>query len=564
MAELGMVAGKIDWLPRARLVSGVVLFAYVASHLLNHALGIVSLDALEAGRVVFLGLWRNLAGTVVLYGAVVVHLVLVLYSLYRRRRLRLSRWEILQTLFGLSLPPLLALHLSATRGLHEFFGVEDSYAYVLAAIYVYDPMEGLKQAATLVIAWGHGVIGMTHWLRLKRWYPRWQPLLAALALLLPVLALAGFVSGGHEVELRLADAAWAEALAARTKGPTAEAGAWALGARDAIVAGTPALLLLLFGGRLLRALIEKRRGLVAISYPDRRQVTITPGMTVLEASRSAGIPHASVCGGRGRCSTCRVQVGDGGASLPAPSAEETRVLARVGAPPGVRLACQIRPAADLEVTPLLPPGVQPREAYGRSRRLMGTEREIAVLFADLRAFTRFAENKLPFDVVFALNQYFRAMGAAIEEAGGRVDKFIGDGVMALFGLETAPDQACRQALAAARGMAAGMDELNRLLRNDLEDPLRIGIGIHIGAVIVGEMGYAEAMSVTAIGDAVNTASRLEGMTKELGGQLVVSESVARRAGVDLSGFANREIEVRGRSEPLTVYVVPNARDLPAG
>jgi adenylate cyclase len=564
VAELGKVVGKIDWLPRARLLSGLVLFAYVASHLLNHALGIVSLDAMEAGRVVFLGLWRNPAGTVALYGAVLVHIVLVLYSLYRRRRMRLNRWEILQALFGLALPPLLALHLAATRGLNEFFGVEDSYAYVLAAIYVFDPMQGLKQAATVLVAWGHGVIGMTHWLRLKPWYPRWQPLLAALALLLPVLALAGFVSAGHEVELRLADPAWAEALAARTKGPTAEAGAWALSARDGIVAGTLLLLLLLFAGRFLRGLIEKRRGLVAISYPDRRQVTITPGMTVLEASRSAGIPHASVCGGRGRCSTCRVLLGDGGTSLPAPSAEESRVLARVGAPPGVRLACQIRPHADLEVTPLLPPGVQPREAYGRPRRLSGTEREIAVLFADLRAFTRFAENKLPFDVVFALNQYFRAMGAAIEQAGGRVDKFIGDGVMALFGLETAPDQACRQALAAARGMAAGMDELNRLLRNDLEDPLRIGIGIHIGTVIVGEMGYAEAMSVTAIGDAVNTASRLEDMTKELGGQLVVSESVARRAGVDLSGFANREIEVRGRSEPLTVYVVPNARDLPAG
>ena len=159
-------------------------------------------------------------------------------------------------------------------------------------------------------------------------------------------------------------------------------------------------------------------------------------------------------------------------------------------------------------------------------------RQVTGLFADMVGFTPLAEKLGEEKTYLVMQRLHRELNEAVHAQNGTVQEMTGDGVMALFGLETAPDQACRQALAAARGMAAGMDDLNRLLRNDLEDPLRIGIGIHIGTVIVGEMGYAETMSVTAIGDAVNTASRLEDMTKELGGQLVVSESVARRAGVD--------------------------------
>ena len=150
----------------------------------------------------------------------------------------------------------------------------------------------------------------------------------------------------------------------------------------------------------------------------------------------------------------------------------------------------------------------------------------------------------------------------MEEAGGRIDKFIGDGVMALFGLDSRPDEACRQALAAARAMGTKLEALNAALGADLEAPLRIGIGIHVGPAIVGEMGYGQATLVTAIGDAVNTASRLEAQSKTFGAQLVVSERVAERAGVDLTAFDSHEIQVRGRQEPLRVRVVADACALP--
>jgi adenylate cyclase len=155
------------------------------------------------------------------------------------------------------------------------------------------------------------------------------------------------------------------------------------------------------------------------------------------------------------------------------------------------------------------------------------------------------------------------MARAVEAAGGRVDKFIGDGVMALFGIASGPEAACRAALTAARTMSERLDELNRSLGGELDNPLRIGIGIHVGPAIVGEMGYGGAAAITAIGDAVNTASRLENLTKTYGCQLVLSEETALRAAVDLGGFPRYEIEIRGKREMLAIRTLASAGDLPA-
>jgi adenylate cyclase len=210
---------------------------------------------------------------------------------------------------------------------------------------------------------------------------------------------------------------------------------------------------------------------------------------------------------------------------------------------------------------LLPPTAGPVEAYRRQPQAHGGERYTAVLFADLRGFTSISEGKLPYDVVFLLNRYFRATGQAIEAAGGRLDKFIGDGVMAIFGLDVEAEVACRQALDAARRMGIALDELNEALSGDLDLPLRIGIGIHSGPTIVGEMGYERATQLTAIGDTVNTASRLESMTKEFKVELVISQELLDRAGVTLSEAPHHYVEIRGRQERLDVRAVKRAAEL---
>lgn len=290
---------------------------------------------------------------------------------------------------------------------------------------------------------------------------------------------------------------------------------------------------------------------------------MAPGSSILDASRQSGIPHASVCGGRGRCSTCRVRVGGGFEDLPPPSEAELKVLERVGAAPNVRLACQTRPTERVEVTPLLAPQqVSVQDAGARAAYTQGQERDIVVLFADIRGFTQISEQRLPYDVVFILNRYFAEMGAAIETSGGRIDKFIGDGIMALFGVDDSLSDGARHAVAAAKAMADNLEKLNDSLKDDLDQPLRIGIGIHGGPAIVGELGYRKTRGLTAVGDTVNTASRLETLTKDFVVQLVVSTEVAEAAGVDLSDFPIEEVAIRGREETLPVHLVKDASRLP--
>ncbi|CAN0600024.1 unnamed protein product, partial [Laminaria digitata] len=168
-------------------------------------------------------------------------------------------------------------------------------------------------------------------------------------------------------------------------------------------------------------------------------------------------PRAAVCGGRGRCSTCRIRVNGPLENLSEPDESEQKVLRRVGAAPDVRLACQTRTSSDTSVTPLLPPNATPRDGFAKSAAMQGQEQEISILFADIRGFTSFSEQKLPYDVVFLLNRYFRSMGEAIEGAGGRVDKFIGDGIMALFGVDENAQQGATSALKAAQGMSEKLD-----------------------------------------------------------------------------------------------------------
>jgi adenylate cyclase len=547
---------------RLRLASGFVLFTYVATHFLNHALGLISLPAAETGRDVFLFVWRSWIGTAVLYGSFAIHIGLALWSLFRRRTLRMHSWEWTQLVMGLAIPLLLVEHVVGTRLVHELFGTQDNYTYITLALWVWSPDKGIVQSALLLIAWVHGCIGLHYWLRLRRWYLERAPWFLVAAVVVPVLGLLGFNQLGHEIALLVNNQLLMRDTVAALKLPTREQAAEMYRVIGGFRFGFAALVLLTLLARLARILLERARGLVRLTYPGGKIVTMVPGCSVLEASRFNGIPHASVCGGRGRCSTCRVRVGRGAEHLPAPSADEQRVLQRVGAPPQVRLACQIRPTKALEVIPLLPPNASSREAFARPDHTQGSDQVIAVLFADLRAFTQFAEKRLPYDVVFVLNRYFNAMGMAIAEAGGHLDKFIGDGVMALFGTAGDPPNGARAAVNAARNMALKLQELNETLKHDLETPLRIGIGIHAGRAIIGEMGYERATTLTAIGDTVNTASRLESMTKDVKAQLVVSEAVAELGEIDLTAFPRHDLAIRGRVETLGVRAIPDAAALP--
>jgi adenylate cyclase len=548
---------------RFRLASGLVMFAYVTTHFVNHALGLVSVEVMDRELHRIYQYWASPLGSVLLYGAFTIHFSLALWALWLRRSLRMPFAEAIQIVLGFSIPFYLVDHVLNTRVADTFYGGDFGYYSTLLYVYfVADPLRGGLQLTVLVIAWIHAIIGLRFWLGVKPWYERWQPVLFAFALLLPTLAILGVLEGGRQVMTMAADPAWVAELARAHPRPAPEDVATLYQTAAWVRSGFLAALLAVLAARVARRYWERRRGVIRLTYPSSRVVQIVRGVTILEASRMAGIPHASVCGGRGRCSTCRVKVEGPMEGIPPPAPEEVKVLHRVGAAPDVRLGCQLRPHGDLRVTPLLPATARARDGFRRPDYLHGVEREIVILFGDLRAFTKLSEKKLPYDLVFLLNQYFAEMGNAVEAAGGRIDKFIGDGVMALFGLDSGAEAGCREALVAARDMALRLQNLNRALILDMPEPLRIGIGIHTGAAIVGEMGYGTAVSITAVGDSVNTASRIESLCKTYGCELVISEAVVLRAGIDLGAAPRHEIEIRGRVERLAVRTFASAADLP--
>ncbi|MBW9113284.1 adenylate/guanylate cyclase domain-containing protein [Rhizobium cauense] len=545
---------------RARLGSGLVMFLFVLLHLSNHALGLISVSVADDGRRVFLAIWRNPLGTTVFYGAVFVHVTLVLRAVYVRRSLVMPAGELAQIVLGISIPLLLMDHVIGTRIAHTLFHYRDDYETIVRLLWITSPGSGWRQIVALLAVWIHGCIGLHFWLRYRPWYDSVAALLLAVAILLPVLGILGFIEMGRTIaepayEGMVNTDRYQENLNIRYySNPEAQRQIALI--RVGLYGSFSGALLLVIAARTWRRWRE-RVDQVTVRYPGGEAIKVPRGFTVLEASRLGGLPHYSVCGGKGQCSTCRVQILSRYDDLPAPDKLEQSTLRRIKAAPDVRLACQLRPTHDLTVVPLLVAATETTLPPNTQETSPGREREITVLFCDIRHFTSLTETRLPFDIVFLLNRYFALVGNAVEKAGGRIDKFIGDGAMALFGIGNSPEEACRQAITAAAMIVRDIEKLGAELADELSRPLHIAVGVHTGPAVVGTLGYGRVRSVTAIGDTVNVASRLETAAKEFDAAIVISESVAVLSGADTAGVESREISVRGRALPLKVYVIPS-------
>lgn len=540
---------------RVRLISGLILFAFALTHFLNHAVGLISVEAMEDVQQVRLAITRSLPGGIILGAALLAHMSLALLKLARRETLRLPPWEWLQILLGLAIPFWLFPHIVNTRFANLFLDIQDRYVYELIWLW---PAKGWTHSALLLIVWMHGCLGLHFWLRLTPWYPRAFPALLSMAVLVPVLSLLGFVSAGRATRLQMDDPFFFEDIKRLTNWPDASElqslinwGSWSKYAFYCLLA----LVLLTI---IVRWIARTRIPKISVTYDPEPTVTFPGGPTLLEVSRMNNIPHISVCGGRARCSTCRVEILDGIEHLPPPEGAEAATLADIHAGPTVRLACQLRPTEPVTVNVMLRPHGRPK----KSQDAQGVERPLAVLFLDIRGFTNMSQDKLPYDVVFILNRMFAAIGQAIQQEGGWIDKYLGDGLMAVFGRDSGPEAGCQQALRAARRIDLALDKVNADLESELKEPLRIGMGIHVGPLVLGAIGHDHTAAMTVIGRTVNAAARLEAATKDMKCQVALSAEVARQAGVDLSAFETRSISVRGLDEPLDVIAVRSGRDLP--
>lgn len=548
-----------DVLQRARLVSGLILFAFAATHFLNHAAGLVSVDLMQELQEARHVVTRSLPGTLVLAGALVTHMGLALIKLARRTTLRMPPWEAMQLALGLCVPVLLLPHIVNTRIAHSLYGVKDIYLYELLKLW---PDGALLQSALLLIVWVHGCLGLHFWLRLYGPYRRMTPVLLALAIFVPVAALSGFMVAGRAVNAVAQDPATLASIKAMANWPSdrdADNLYWLRVIVRAEYLGILAIVLASLGWTWVA---RRTAPQVTVSYVGGPTVRVPEGATLLEISRMARIPHAAVCGGRARCSTCRVRIEQGGSLIAPPAFPENVTLGGIGAAANVRLACQIRPMGYLAVTRLLPAGdMEPLMADISQPEAGGVERSLVAMFVDLRGFTRLANDRLPFDTVFILNRFFEAVGAAIVDHRGHIDKFLGDGLLAVFGQQSGEAEGCRQALAAARAIDLALDDVNARLASEIGTTLQVGIGIDVGPLIQGRIGYGAAVDTTVIGPAVNVASRLEAMTKEHGLQVMVSDAVLQQAGLTAGADFSGEISVRGVEQRIAVHGFRQGRQL---
>ncbi len=540
---------------RARMYSGLVIFLYVTVHLVNHSMGLISLEVMEGLRQRVSAFNRNIVVSLTLYGALLVHTLLGFHHLLTRRSFKMSAKDWTQLVTSFALPLVLLPHMFASGYTPRFKDAQTSYKVVLDGM-----LEdgGIYFMGLFVIfVWVHGIIGITSMIKFHPVYQKYKNAFLVVSWLLPILAVLGAVTASKELATDIENnkIIMEQVYAEANIGKELEAELMQTG--DMLMVN---YLFILLGVTLFVFVLHQVRKAfrkIKITYPNGKEVRVAKGTSILEASREHRIGHVSMCGGRGRCSTCRGRVMSDIETLPPRNGIESLVAERLSLQDNVRLACQLRPTSAVEVRPLVNAPVETLTTEDRET-LCGREEEIVVMFVDLRGFTAISEKLLPYDTVYLLNQYFKIAGEAIVQSGGRIDKFIGDGIMALFTDGSGVEENSKNALLAAGKLAEGIKELSTETSSDFGSDLKFGIGIHAGTSVVGAMGYGENITDTAIGDCVNVASRLEQLTKEEECQLIITSDLYQRSGLSLKASYEKNVTVKGKSEAFKISAFKDA------
>ncbi|MEM9049036.1 MAG: adenylate/guanylate cyclase domain-containing protein [Pseudomonadota bacterium] len=541
------------WTGRARILSGLVLFVFALAHLLNLAAGIVSIELMETVRAVRIYLDRSLPGTALVLTALSVHTALALAGLVRRRSFRMPLAKAGQGLLGLAVPVLLIPYLVDTRGVAEVLGVRDGYPYQLWQFW--SASDALSLTLLVLAVWTHACLGLHFWLRGQAWWAALLPAATALAALVPTFALAGFAIAAERLDQLLAQPGMRDAMLASINWRS-DAAAWSHETARGLLAGFLALLLLALLLNLARRLLAARRR-VEVLFVDGARAVGYRGMTVLEIAQTNRVPIVALCGGHGRCTTCRVILERGRDNVAPPEGAEREMLGAIGAREPTRLACQMRPQGPVTVFRVY----DVKRGRARAHASTGIERRMVILFLDMRGFTARTSGKLPYDVVYLLNRFFDAIVPSIVEHGGRIDKYLGDGILAIFDDPDGPGPACRAALEAIAEIDQALIRFNAQLAADGTQPVTIGMGLHVGELVQGEIGAAGTAQITIIGDAVNMAARLEGMCKPLQAQAVISRPVLEEAGVYLPDAAWQNLNLRGVHLDVQAIPLRSAADI---
>ena len=263
------------------------------------------------------------------------------------------------------------------------------------------------------------------------------------------------------------------------------------------------------------------------SVPDDQEFEVNPDETLLAAGLRSGIAFAHACGGRAKCSTCRISITQGLQNCGGRTEAEQAMAERLGLTDDVRLACQLKPSGAVSVRRLVLDETDLMMCSQLDRAVAtrtGESKPVTVFFSDITGFTSISESLSPYDVMYLLNRYFVQVGDIIERNGGFIDKFVGDGMMVLFGVDDQPNAPLR-AVSTALQILEAVDRMKPFFSSMYDADFDIRIGLHHGEAVLGSVGSIGHERLTAIGDVVNTASRIEAANKEAGTRLLISEDL---------------------------------------
>ncbi len=348
---------------KLRLITGIILFSFLVCHLLNLSFGLVSLSALDRSREWFLYFWATTAGIALLVSSMLTHLTLGLVSLYQRNTLRMTISSLVQLVLGLLIFPLLFGHLMATVIGPMIGGERQSYFSILTLFWVLEPMTGLKQVVVTMITWIHGCMGLVIWMRIQSWWARIAGFVYPLVVGIPLMALLGMVEAGKEVIELNQDPDYTEIALDRLVPSDRFYDNLIVMLNTGLV-----LYFVIIAGVLVARYIRVRKhsARLSVTFTDGTRFDVTSGLTLLEISRMNNKPHASLCGGKARCGTCRVRIHEGSELLPEASSFERRTLQRVNADPDTRLACQVIPRSGaITIETLMPSYIEPKDLHSK-------------------------------------------------------------------------------------------------------------------------------------------------------------------------------------------------------
>jgi adenylate cyclase len=402
----------------------------------------------------------------------------------------------------------------------------------------------------LAPGWIHGCLGLHFAFNRRLFYIRLRYILFAAALLFPVLFAVGFLMMGRELV----------AATAREKMPvnyynTANPlqRAAILQWRNNLMVFYVIMVTVTFGARTVRNIVERsRRQLISISYPGR-SVRVPRGWTVLEASRAFHIPHTSMCGGKARCSTCRIRVLQGADACPPPHPKEIATLEQILASSDIRLACQLRPKGDISVVPL----VAGEHGYVGSRATQYSDtRDLVVLTCDFPNRSAVSETQMPQDALYIQRTYLVDVCKVIQAMNGALIAIEPDAISALFGLHYGINQAARLSLQAAAEIERTMRDLNVRLGRAWPGRLDFAVTVHAGPTMIHEIGSVTAPSIMAIGEAMEATNHLRKAAVQstaAGKPFTISGAVYTKAGIDPRMADKALINVPASTVPFPVF-----------